>query len=62
MMSHFRANSNLENVSENNTLRICNRMGPRAINVSFHAYFQSSHKIAQVDNLENFENTSEINP
>ena len=29
---------------------------------TFHAYFQSFHKIHDKGNLENFENTSELNP
>ena len=41
-------------------------MGPREIKDYFHAYFQSFHKITRdakrQGNLENFENTSEINP
>ena len=42
---------------------ICNRMDSRAITDWFHAYFQSFHKTAcDEGNLENFENTSEINP
>ena len=38
-------------------ISICNRMGPRAIKDSFHVYSPSF-----IQNWENFENTSEINP
>ena len=43
-------------------ISICNRMGPKAIKDYFHEYFKSFHKIRDEGNLENFENTSEINP
>ena len=48
-------------------ISICNRMGPRAIKDSFHAYFQSFHKIALSPEArravwKTFESTSGILP
>ena len=54
--------------SRNRVISICNCMGPRAINDYFRAYFSKFSQNCPTEsrsddgNLENFENTSEINP